>query len=242
LGALDHAGLAVTREFDGYGSYVRTEGDYEAFRKSVSGTVRKALRRGTSKLKRMSDVAMEISFGEEAQPEELVRLAEIEASSWKSRTGSSIKGDPDLLAFYKTLVKRLADAGWLEWCFLTGDGKTLAGQMSIRMAGSLVVWKVGYDEAYRKASPGSVLLEQRIKAAFESDQIDEVNWMTYYGWHEPWRASRRSYYNVYVSPRRPLPLLFFVWPRQILNLLRRVPGARATARRIKSLLGKETVS
>ena len=147
-----------------------------------------------------------------------------------------------MLAYYTALVQRLAEAGWLEWCFLTGDDQTLAGQMSVRMSGSLVIWKVGYDETYRKASPGSILLEQRIKAAFESDQIDEVNWMTHYSWHEPWRVSRRKYFNVYVSPRRPLSLIFCVWPRRILNLLRRVAIVRAAGRRVRNLLGRETMS
>ncbi len=223
----------------GVGSYLPTTGSFEEFRASLSGSFRRTLNRAAKKLDLMKDLRAEFLIGKDATAEGLDRFAKIEALSWKGRAGSAIMQTEALLDFYRTLTSRLAERDWLEWQFLIAEGRTIAGIMAIRCGRSLMLWKIGYDEAYKDYSPGALLLEQVVRRACESSHIDEINLVTDMDWYDLWRAGKREHYDVWVYSRNPLNLLTGVLPRRLRLWLRRVPVLRTAVQRVRRLTGRD---
>ena len=160
----------------------------------------------------------------------------VEAAGWKSRAGSAILMSPKLIAFYQALTSRLADRGKLEWHFLSAEEKTIAAHLAVRCGRSLVLWKIGYDEEFAQCAPGSILLKHTIKRAFESGEIDEVNLVTNQSWHSNWKPHQRPYYDLWIYPLRPLPVIVGGLPKQSRIVLRRVPILRSVVRAVGRVL------
>src|SRR5690606_3546190 len=84
---------------------------------------------------------------------------DIEASGWKGGegTGTAIRLVPEALAFYGGLVATPPAGGALEVSLLVAGERALAGQLCLRVDGTVYLLKIGYDEAARDLVPGSVL-------------------------------------------------------------------------------------
>jgi hypothetical protein len=112
----------------------------------------------------------------------------------------------------------------LEWHFLEAEGKTIAAHLALQINRSLIILKICYDEAYSSYSPGAVLFEKMFERAFHSGKVDEVNLLTDYAWNQNWQAERRSYYNLYLFPDKPLSTLAGYIPLKMRIGLRQVPA------------------
>ncbi len=218
------AGMSVVREYDGKGSYVSVIGNYGEYRSRLSINFRNNLRKMKNKISRLPNVKTVFLSGTEATEKDLQHFLEVEASGWKGRGGSAILMSPSLSAFYRSIVRRLARLGWLEWHFLQTEEKIIAAQLAVKMGRTLTVVKIGYDEEYAWCSPGNYLFERTVERAFESGDTDDINCLTDMPWHRKWKMKQRDYYNLWIYPRRPIPLLFGAGGRKIKNALRRTPG------------------
>jgi len=173
----------VVRADGDYGSFVRVASTFEDFQSRLSDNFLGNLRKARNKLAKLPGVQTEFLTGEHATAEHFGRFAEVEASGWKGRKGTALGASPALVAFYTALSSRLAQEGWLEWHFLNGDGKTLAGHLGLRFGRSMVLLKIGYDEAYAKCGPGNLLFDHTVRRVFEHGDIDEINCLTDMPWH-----------------------------------------------------------
>jgi CelD/BcsL family acetyltransferase involved in cellulose biosynthesis len=178
-----------------YGAYLPVPADFAAYRQGLSKNFRSNLNKATNKAAKLRDVAWRFEHGASASPDDLVPFADIEASGWKGQQGSAIRNSPVLMAFYRSLVARLRAAGWLEWEFFVGDGRLLAGNLSVRIAQSLIIWKLGYDDEYSRCSPGSLLLEELLKREVACGELREINLTTNLPWYDNWQMRKRTYYT-----------------------------------------------
>jgi len=208
-------------DLEGYGSFIRVEGSYTDFRTTLNKKFNKNLRRLERKLATLQDVKVDFLVEESATAKELARFMQVEAASWKGKGGTAISQSPSLVSFYSVLARRLAEQRWLEWHFLSAEGKTIAGHYAIRMNRSLVVFKIGFDDGYAPYSPGTVLFERMI---FDSGEIDEIDCLTDYDWNRNWQMEHRPYYSVSIFPRRFVPEIIGVLPLRARALARQVPG------------------
>lgn len=225
----------VIKEFNGEGAFLKTEGNFEEYWSSLAKKFRTNVRNCNNKLSKLSGLKTVFRSGSEASAGDLEILMELEASSWKGRTRTAIKLNPVLVSFYTALTGRMAESGWLEWHFLEVEGKTIAGNLALKFGRSLVGLKLGYDEAYAKCSPSTVLLERAIKRAFDSPDIDELNMLSDSSWFKNWGVEKRSYYDLWIYPRNLLPLTFGVLPKKARKWGSRIPGLRPLYRRVRSL-------
>lgn len=228
--------LPVTQESCGVGAYLGVEGNFADYRASLSGNFRSNLNKATRKLGRLSGVKIKFLRGAEATHEDLERFTQVEDASWKGRAGTAIAQSPDLVAFYDTLTRNLAAAGWLEWHFVEADGKTIAGNLAIRCNDALVIWKLGYDDTYAKCSPGSLLFESLAEAVMSTDECSEIDLMTDMPWYDNWRMKKRAYFELRVYPRRPAALLFAFAPKAIKLFVRTIPGVLPAVRFVRQRL------
>jgi len=231
-------GMPAFHEFFNMGVYLPTIGHFADFRSSLKKSFRTNLTTAANRLNRYENVYYEILEGEKAKPTDLERFMKVEVVNWKGQVGSAIIQSSDLIEFYSQLANRLARRGWLEWHFLVAEGKTIAGNLAIKCGRTLFIWKLGYDEDYAKCSPGTMLFEQVVKRAFESNEIDKIDLITDPLWAKSWHMQKREFHNLWICPNRLMPFVVNILPRRIKSRLRQIPVLRKAVQRAQRLLRK----
>lgn len=92
----------------------------------------------------------------------------VEDASWKGRAGSSVLKTPVALAHYIEQAQQIATWGDVQLTFLELAGRPIAFEYGWNCKGVYHSFKVGYDEAYAKLSPGQ-LLRYRLLRQFFAD-------------------------------------------------------------------------
>jgi hypothetical protein len=82
----------------------------------------------------------------------------IEAKSWKLAAGTAIACDPAKEAFFRRYLRAACARGEGRIAFLRIDGRAVAMQLAVEWAGRYWLYKIGYDEAYGRCSPGTLLM------------------------------------------------------------------------------------
>jgi Acetyltransferase (GNAT) domain len=213
----------VVSESAGFGNYIRIDGTYEKFLDDLSHNFRRNLKKNSKKIEQLPNLATDFHGGGELECCHLATFLDIEASGWKGKAGTSIRQSPSLKAFYEALDKRLRKLGWLEYHFLRSGDKAIAGHLAVRFGRTLVLTKIGYDEAYAQGAPGNYLFDKNLRRAFERHDTDLIDCLSDEPWHHNWNACRRPYYNLYLYPRRIIPAIFGLIPRKIHQSARKIP-------------------
>lgn len=133
--------------------------------------------RRRSDLKRMTRIAHE--FGEVtyeiaapgcAGVDALVEEAfDVEARNWKGRAGTAISSVKPVADFYRTYARRAAEAGILRLAFLRIDGVAAAMQFAVACDNAFWLLKIGYVDAFKRCSPGNLLMRHTIAHAAQQD-------------------------------------------------------------------------
>ncbi len=148
--------------------WVRIQGSWEDFEKSISSSRRSSFRR----LKRLAEAKGEVRF-EAAVPtaddvdKYLDEAFAVEASSWKGRKGTAMQSYRQLGEFFREYARKIVEAGKLHLFFLRVDGVAVAMGLTALHSNRLWVFKVGYDEAWSWCSPGILLMHQMVRYCFE---------------------------------------------------------------------------
>lgn len=82
----------------------------------------------------------------------------VEAKSWKREAGTAIACDPAKEAFFRRYLAAACARGEARVAFLRIDGRVVAMQLAVEWAGRYWLYKIGYDEAYARCSPGTLLM------------------------------------------------------------------------------------
>jgi len=139
------------------GPYIPINRPWEAYLKGLSKKHLSNLRGRAKGLHRIGDVQHEIITGGENLDSTLSEAFVLEAAAWKGRAGTAIISRPDRQAFYRQLMKRAAERGWMRLQFLTLNGKRIAVQLALSHRGKLYVLKSGYDPQYAQFAPSLLL-------------------------------------------------------------------------------------
>jgi CelD/BcsL family acetyltransferase involved in cellulose biosynthesis len=169
-GALDGVRTLTWEQFDRAALVRRAEGGYvESMLKSRR---RRELRRQRSAL--AAELGAELVFadraGEAAAVEEFLAL---EASGWKGRAGSALSVARHA-GFFRALCARFAEHGRLQLYALSAAGRTVAMKCNLVAGDGVFCFKIAYDEAFARFSPG-VQVELDNVGAFHARP--ELAWM-----------------------------------------------------------------
>ena len=125
---------------------------------------RRAARRATE----FGEVACDMLAPTAAQFDALFDEAiAVEARSWKRAAGTAILCDPAKEAFFRSYLRSACERGQGRVAFLRVDGQVVAMQLAVEWAGRYWLYKIGYDEAYARCSPGTVLMLYALRDAAE---------------------------------------------------------------------------
>ena len=108
----------------------------------------------------------------------------VEIASWKREAGTAIASEPAKEAFFRAYFRAAAARGMLRMAFLRIDGRAVAMQIAVESAGRFWLFKIGYDEAYGKCSPGTLLMLHTIGYAARGGLVA----FELLGGVEPWIA------------------------------------------------------
>ena len=95
----------------------------------------------------------------------------LEASGWKGKAGTAAACDEMLTDFVMAAVAALADERKVEIDRLALDGVTIAAGITLRSGDAAWFWKIAYDEALSRFSPGVLLIALATERLAESDMV-----------------------------------------------------------------------
>lgn len=130
----------------------------------------------------------------------LERLAEIEASGWKGRHGTSLAQQPVLRRFFLDYARRVAARGQLRVTALTAGSTTVAMELAVVAHGRRWGLKVAYQEALAAHAPAVQVVHASIQRAFEEGLQGYEFLGSAESWQERWRPERREQGLVVLYP------------------------------------------
>jgi CelD/BcsL family acetyltransferase involved in cellulose biosynthesis len=89
----------------------------------------------------------------------------VEAAGWKGRQGSALACDPIRQAFFRRYAAAACRRGILRFGFLRIGGQTAAMQLGVEWGGRFWLLKIGFDEAFARCSPGTLLMLEMVRRA-----------------------------------------------------------------------------
>lgn len=144
---------------------------------------RSDFRRAARKAAELGAVEFDLSCPE---PDEFdARFAEaiaVEMGGWKQSAGTAIGADPVKQAFFHTYLGAECRAGTLRIGLMRIGGRAVAMQLGVVRDGRLWLYKIGYDEAFRQCSPGTLLMLHTVGEAARQ----ELAGIELLGAPEPW--------------------------------------------------------
>jgi CelD/BcsL family acetyltransferase involved in cellulose biosynthesis len=159
-------GLRVLPRTIEHSPYVRLEGDYEDYERTLAQRRRSELRRRRRRLAERGVLTFEVETGEERLDELLDEGFAVEGSGWKTEQGTAILSRPETETFYRLVAGWAAPRGSLRLAFLRLDGRPIAFHFTIEEGSSAYQLKGGYDREFRELAPGQLLVQDMIRWAF----------------------------------------------------------------------------
>lgn len=120
---------------------------------------RSDFRRAARKAEEQGAVAYEILSPGPDQFDALFEEAiAVEQRSWKREAGSALAVDQAKALFFRDFFRAAAAEGTLRVAFMRIDGQIVAMQLALESLGRFWLFKIGFDEAYARCSPGTLLM------------------------------------------------------------------------------------
>jgi hypothetical protein len=162
------AGLAV-RRFDHFGNWYETVRgqtwrDYLAAR---PGQLRETIRRRLRRSERDADCRFELVTGGDPLEGAIAAFESVYRRSWKEP-----EPFPD---FNATLMRAAASLGLLRLGILHIGATPVAAQLWVVERDRATVLKLAHDEAFKAASPGTVLTAQMLRRLLDEEYVAEID-------------------------------------------------------------------
>ena len=157
--ALSRALLRRGGATERYGAHARALLAPDGVRKTyldraLSGKKLKELRRQRRRLLEHGLLKLATARDAETIVPALSDYLRLEASGWKGRAGTAARRHAAILNFMHDAVTALAAQGGARVDRLVQDERTLAATITLRAGETAWLWKIAYNEAARRASPG----------------------------------------------------------------------------------------
>jgi CelD/BcsL family acetyltransferase involved in cellulose biosynthesis len=137
-------------------------------------------------------------------PGELAPLLEeafwVEASGWKGRRGSAVLDDDARRTFFERYAFAAAARGTLRLGFLRIGGRAAAMQLGVESGERFWLLKIGYDETYRRCSPGMLLMIESLRYAAARGLRTYELLGTVEPWTSMWTSKTRACVSVRAYP------------------------------------------
>lgn len=186
---LESNGYSCQRYFKFYNWLHRTEGqtfaDYMAARPS---RVRNTVDRKMRKLKRDHGYTIRL-FRDKNLHQGIVDYNSVYTASWKA--------EEQFVEFIEGLADKFARNNWLRLAVLYIGDVPAAAQFWFVSNGKASIFKLVYDQFWKKYSPGTILTAYLMRRVIKVDQVDEIDFLTGNdAYKQEWMSLRRERYRL----------------------------------------------
>lgn len=136
-------------------------------RKELDRQFRRLGDAGTAELASVTDTAGVVEGFE--------RFLELEAAGWKGRRGTALASEPSRAAFARAFVQSMAQAGKTRIDMLMQDGDAVAMLVMLRDRDRVFSWKIAFDEACARLSPGAQVTRYAMRRNLEAAGVAEAD-------------------------------------------------------------------
>jgi CelD/BcsL family acetyltransferase involved in cellulose biosynthesis len=142
---------------------------------AIGAKKRKELRRQRRRLGELGTVTSDVAMQRCSIGDALSDFLDLEARGWKGRAGTAAAQDGVIRGFIARAVHALADEGKVRIDRLRLDRNALAAMVTLRSGGTAWTWKIAYDEAFARASPGVQLMLDVTEALLADGSIAQAD-------------------------------------------------------------------
>jgi CelD/BcsL family acetyltransferase involved in cellulose biosynthesis len=187
--------------------YIPVNQPWETYFKSLKKGHRANMRKSLQHLEQSAPVGLDVVVSNHRLDADIEDALNLEAVAWKDEGGTAIRSRDDTSAFYRRILHRASDRGWLRLYFLTLGGKRIAVRMALLFRNKVYMLKSGYDPQYAMYSPGHLLCHKILDEAWRL-RFDEVDFLgNSERWKLNWSKDIRRHAWVFAFPKRPKPRL-----------------------------------
>lgn len=140
-----------------------------------SGSTRKKLRQDWNRLSGVGALEVVNDRAPDVVREAFEVFLRLEMASWKGANGTALLCKPEDAAFVRRLIGALAEQGNASVTLLQLDGRAIAAQTVLYCGTSAYTWKIGFDEAYAKYSPGMLLIDKLTEHLFSATPVEAID-------------------------------------------------------------------
>jgi len=175
--------------------------EWSAFESELRKSSRENLRRKRKLAASLGEVRFKaISPGVEDVPIYLKRFLRVEAAGWKSQAGTALEANPHQQRFFQQYLSAAARQGTAR-VFLMWIGHEIAAmKLAVRHCDRLWELKIGYDEKFKRCSPGILLTHETLRHVFEQ----KLKGYEFNGeeesWERTWTDESHAYQNYRLYP------------------------------------------
>jgi hypothetical protein len=215
--------------------FIPIKGTWDAYYESISGHLRRNLRRRRRQLEEQGKVEVICLTGGESPTRLSEHLREgfrIEAMAWKESAGTAIRQNEGWADFYEAWARAAAERGWLRLYFLKLNDQPIAFYYTLVYERKLYYLKLGYDPAYARYSPG-ILLHQEILASAFDEKLIELDFLgPTMTWKEDWAKEVRPHLWVYLFQRGIIPQTIYLIKFKLFPYFKKVDWVDRLQRRL----------
>ncbi|MDP8217223.1 MAG: GNAT family N-acetyltransferase [Candidatus Theseobacter exili] len=159
---------------------------------------REELKRKRRRLSDLGEVTISTAASFPELNEAYLQLLDVESSGWKGDAGTSIKMNNKLDSFYRCLMNSFSESDDCEIHVIKYEGKSIAAQFVIKVRDVCYTLKIGYDENFRKVSPGILLKDYIIQLYQNRQVINYINFCSGESHNEIWRPLHKDLYDFFL--------------------------------------------
>jgi CelD/BcsL family acetyltransferase involved in cellulose biosynthesis len=138
---------------------------------AIGAKKRKELRRQRKRLAEGGTLKSSTVREPAAMAAALGDFLELEAAGWKGRAGTAARTQDPVRVFIEKAVTGLARDGKARIALLSAGDRPIAAIVTLRSGATAWCWKIAYDEAFARFSPGVQLLLEVTQALLDDPNV-----------------------------------------------------------------------
>ncbi|MGB9624128.1 MAG: GNAT family N-acetyltransferase [Phycisphaerae bacterium] len=220
--------------------YITIRGTWDEYEASLSDNFGSKTRKAERRLRKAGRLNVVEVRGGPGLKEALRRAYVVEQSSWKGAAGSAIADRPHEERFYTELAAAASARGWFRLFFLELDGRPIAFHYCFDYKRTMYSVKIGYDPAFARYSPGTVLKWLILKPLFEQRTHDKFDMLgAVSGSKLRWSKEVQDLRSVCLFARGLRGRLAYELQVGVRRRLEHYPRLREAAKRIKTRMSAQ---
>ncbi|HBS27720.1 MAG TPA: GNAT family N-acetyltransferase [Gammaproteobacteria bacterium] len=193
---MESSGYEFHRHFFFYNWFHRTRGQsFDQYMAERPTQLRNTIARKRRKLEREHEFDIRLFKGDEVQ-RGLLDYHAAYSASWKAYE--------QYVELLDAVAINLSKPDWTRLAVLTIDGKAAAAQLWFVVGVKASIFRLAYDEAWKRYSPGSILTAYLMQYVIDIDKVEEIDFLTgNEAYKQDWMSERRQRWRlVLVKPQK----------------------------------------